>query len=88
MATHATKALELRTALLDVRYRRGDAAALLARCKDWQAQVEEEEWRLRDALRSGQMLESALDLLDNAAQAIRGVARNCEEILTKPGYRP
>ena len=65
-------------ALIDVRYKSGDADALRARCEAW-CKVDHESG-VRDAFTGSRMLAPQLDLIDKARDRVEAVRFNCIQI--------
>ena len=67
--------LEIAAALIGVRYKGEDAAALLARCNAW-CRVDHAA-EVRDTFTGSRMLPSQLDLIDKARDRVEAVRLNC-----------
>ena len=64
--------------LINVRYKNGDASALIAKCKNWFSDAEKEMTVIRG---SNFRVSQQLDLLDKANDRVRAVYLNCELII-------
>ncbi|MED5549032.1 MAG: hypothetical protein VX529_06690 [Pseudomonadota bacterium] len=67
---------EIARAYIDVKYRGADAESLATRCRDWLADCEAREWRVREEFAGNRMLPSQLDLLDRARERVCAVHSN------------
>lgn len=76
--SHVTASFELSRLNIDVKYGKGDAAALLALADKWLAECDKEASLIRDMYPAGgRACSSQLDLLDKVKWNVRGIRENC-----------